>query len=366
MNNIDKVILLAEYYNVDVTNFKESYHLATSEGETMKKLEENINEAQKYNNARVHKLLEEYTQVIDTKVETFEDELIYNAKLNYLCSISYEQFYLNPFEIGANETKTKSIGELILKYDGRYVSFNDIILDSTHSFRYKSQAIKKQINIYHEEMTTLLAKPIKQIKNYKIKSENMVKHSRISSFFFSLFFVLFNIFLVFLLTFNGETFKSAQVIDFNNLFSYAYYLPFVCIILYDFAFVISDCLKKIDQENYYFAKRYLEFGKKHVYNSLSTQAAKLNNYIKDACKNHKILENDIKLFSKIGGDKLDLYGLMNAKHINDKMYYRFAFAIRYISFTLSLLASIFSIVMFTLNHYGLLGNISWVNINSLY
>jgi hypothetical protein len=31
-----------------------------------------------------------------------------------------------------------------------------------------------------------------------------------------------------------------------------------------------------------------------------------------------------------------------------------------------LLASIFSIVMFTLNHYGLLGNISWVNINSLY
>jgi hypothetical protein len=170
--------------------------------------------------------------------------------------------------------------------------------------------------------------------------------------------VLFNIFLVFLLTFNGETFKSAQVIDFNNLFSYAYYLPFVCIILYDFAFVISDCLKKIDQENYYFAKRYLEFGKKHVYNSLSTQAAKLNNYIKDACKNHKILENDIKLFSKIGGDKLDLYGLMNAKHINDKMYYRFAFAIRYISFTLSLLASIFSIVMFTLNHYGLLGNIS--------
>ena len=33
----------------------------------MKKLEENINEAQKYNNARVHKLLEEYTEVIDTK-----------------------------------------------------------------------------------------------------------------------------------------------------------------------------------------------------------------------------------------------------------------------------------------------------------
>lgn len=357
MNNIDKVILLAEYFGLDVSDFKNSYHAAINEGETMKRLDYNISKAGRYENDRVHALIEEYTKLLEIRPKTFEEEIIFNAKVNYLCSVSYEQFYLNPFEIGTVETQTRSIGELMLPFDGRYVSINDIIMDSSHSFKYKSEAVRRQVNIYHKEMSAILHEPIEQIKKSKRADEGTVKHSRFPNFFLAVAFVIMNIYLFSLLLFQGEVYQKAKVLDFSNVFFYAFYLPFIATALFDITFVLSDCFRKKDQESYYFAKRYLDFGTKHVFSNLATAALRLNSYIMDAARVHVPLVDDITKFSKVGGDELDLYGLMAVKSNRDRLYVRLFKTLRNIFFTVSVVTIVFSATMFMLYHFGLLGNL---------
>lgn len=358
MNSIDKVILLSEYFGNDVTDFKNSYHNSIIDGKVMNKLKMNIDEMQKYDNERIKHLISQYQDLMKEEPVTFEDEVIFNAKVNYLCSITYEQYYINPFTIGNNETMTKSIGELMIRFDGKYVSINDIILDSSQSLSSKNKVIAQQVDLYHKEMTKVLRKSVSEIKQSKKSGDKSVQKSRVGHFFIDLVFFLENLYLLLLLLFNGQVFTNASKISFGNVYSYAFYLPFICVALFDVVFIVANCFRKKDQESYYFAKRYLDFCAKNIFINLANEAIKLHHYIIEAVKTHKILTGDIRKFAKVGGEELDLYGLMSVKSKKDTPAFRLVMTFRNIAMTLSIIVIIFSSVLFILQHLGLLGNIA--------
>lgn len=358
MNSIDKVILLSEYFGNDVTDFKNSYHNFVIDGKVMDKLKSNIEEMQKYDTEKIMGLVAQYHELMKERPISFEDEVVFNAKVNYLCGITYEQYYLNPFTVGNNETTTKSIGELMLIFDGRYVSINDIILDNSHSLSSKTKVVAQQVDIYHKEMTKVLRKSVNEIKQSKTSGDKSVQRSRIGHFFIDMIFFLENIYLMLLLFFDGQVFTSAIKFSFDNVYSYAFYLPFICGAVFDITFIVANCFRKKDQESYYFAKRYLDFCAKNIFINLANEAIKLHHYIVDAIKTHKILTDDIRKFSKVGGDELDLYGLISMKSKKDSPGFRLVMTLRNIAMTISIIAMIFSGILFILQHLGLLGNIA--------
>jgi hypothetical protein len=117
MNNIDKAILLAEGFGVDTRDFRSSYVEGIIKSASYIHLVDNVKWANNFKLRSSQTLLSDFRS-INYSVDSFEKAIVLASRINYLSEVSDEKYYLNPLAYYYFSTRTKSIGELMLSYDG--------------------------------------------------------------------------------------------------------------------------------------------------------------------------------------------------------------------------------------------------------
>lgn len=151
MKNIDKTILLAESFGADTSLFASSYVKAVIASSQYAALTENVKWADQFKLKKSIALVEDY-KALNYNISSFKEAVILSSRVNYLYSVSGEDYYLNPLSSYAFKIKTKTLGDLLCLYNGQYVSFNDIINEEGRPLSFKAHAIAAQCESYRQEM----------------------------------------------------------------------------------------------------------------------------------------------------------------------------------------------------------------------
>ena len=296
MNNIDKTLLLAEEFGVDVSLFTSSYLENIIKSQEYADLVVNVKHASEFELRRAVKLVNDFKE-INYDIKSFDEAVILASRVNYLYSVSDEAYYINPLENYSFPIFTKSIGEVKFRIDTRDLPFQEIIDDDNLTTEQKARCIKKNCDRFSSELIAKHNFDYKRVKNNKalkhIVTVNVI--GSIIAFLLGLgTFALAIYTMVSSRTIFIETWTAPNI---NSVYFWSIIL-FAIFSYLSFLFALL-LLARI---NYFFAPvfyfgRHLKSNIIKINNDIVKRAQAMAIYLFNACVNHKHLENDISKFT---------------------------------------------------------------------
>ncbi len=213
MREIEKGLLLAELINPDCIDEKQisSFVSWIKNQDCYHDLVENINDVRKSSSILAKCLYCEYEMINLDKVSSIEEAMIAYYKILYLVQLSTPAFYLNPLLAINKKEKKIRIGEILVKFNNKYIPIDELSLDSSFSFQEKSEFIKEKVLSWKDDVYNRLIKTIRKLKE---NPRNLPK-KRI----FSIGHIILGVFYISLIAMFVVTLYT------NNQFLNSLYLP---------------------------------------------------------------------------------------------------------------------------------------------
>ena len=349
MNNIDKAMLLGEYFDIDTTNFTSSYIRGIIESEAYRKLCENVEWAENFNLKNSVKLITDFKN-IKYNVNTFEDSVVFSSRINYLSSVSSEEYYINPL-IGYNKRiKTRSIGDLMVSYGGDKHSFNDLILDKSRPLSYKTNIVVRQVEYYRKEASD------KALLSFEKTADNKgIRHlifkqiwKMVFLAFIALIFVAGAIYLFF--GNEPEIQDLLRYFEFNNYIFYGPFIYFLSACGLVFTWFVMFAHLNLGYSPYFYYRKLGRNQASKLYENINKRAQVLAEYIFQAVKEGKPLTNDIDKFSlKAKDDEMMIY--LQMYDLDQKPKYNIIFGIYKLFIIICILSAVYIAICILLARY---------------
>lgn len=298
MNKIDKTLMLAEEFGVDVSSFTSSYLDAVVSSTAYAKLVENVCWAKNFPLKKAVALVSDFKS-LNYNINSFEESVILASRINYLCSVSDESFYLNPLFTFSSSVKTKSLGDLSVNYLGEDHTFNELIKNKTRSLDFKAKVIEKKVSYYNQEVDDFLTniysktkvnKGMKSIVRKTIFTYLLLGIMAAACFLFDIYMMV-STRHVFTWTFSHlRDVKSISLAGWGVLAFYVFSLMF-----FFFTILLGGKISYIFTPFFYF-RRFGRAKTNKVFQRVNKKAQQLADYLFKACKNQKELSGDIKMF----------------------------------------------------------------------
>lgn len=307
MNNIDKALLLGEYFHVDTTNFTSSYIRSVIESDSYSALCENVNWAENFNLKNAVKLITDFKN-INYNISSFEDSVIFSSRINYLSSVSSEEYYINPLVSYDLKIKTRSIGDLMVSYAGDKHSINDLILDETHPLSYKTNIVVRQVEYYRKEASD------KALLSFEKTSKNRgIRHlifQRVwKMIFLALIVIVFGAGALYLFFGNEPEIQDLlRDFDFSNYVFYGIFTYFLSFCGLVFSWFALFAYFNRGYSPYFYYRKLGRNQASKLYADINNRAQALAEYIFQGIKEGKPLANDIGKFAiNAKDDELKIY-----------------------------------------------------------
>lgn len=296
MKQIDKSLLLAEKFGANFSNVNENYVKTLLNNVEYKTLIENVNWASNFHLVRAEALVEDFKK-LNYECTNLEQTLILTNRINYLSSISYEEYYINPLIKYDVKLKTKTIGDLMLVYDGKYTSFNSLIEDKNHHQGFKNKVIVEKCNDYVNEVCYSNQKNVELLQNNKGIKSTIKKYYLI--LLIGIFFgIIFSLLALSVFCLDNQIFynylNQFSLTDFNT-YVISLALLFACI--YDLHLACVICNQSKVFYPYYYFKYVVSKKNKKRNQEVASLGEKLAVYIIDCVSNSKTMDKNISSFS---------------------------------------------------------------------
>ncbi len=296
MKQIEKSLLLAEKFGANFSNVNKNYVESLLNNVEYKTLIDNVDWASNFHLVKSEALVEDFKK-LNYECKTLEEALILTNRINYLSSISYEEYYVNPLIKYDFKIKTKTIGELMLVYDGKYVSFNDLANDKNHHQGFKNKVIVEKCNDYVNEVC------LTNQRNVELLQNNKGIRSTIRKYYFYLmiavlFGIIFSLCALSVFCLNIDTFKNyLKYFSLSSINTYiiTFGLVFACI--YDLHVCIVIATQSRVFYPYYYFKHVVSKKNNKRNKEISELGERLALYIVDCVTNSKPLDRNITSFS---------------------------------------------------------------------
>jgi len=302
MNNIDKALLLGESFGLDTTNFTSSYIQGIIESDAYINLCENVKWAENFNLKNSSKLITDF-RFINYDVTTFEESVIFASRINYLSSVSGEEYYINPLISYSQPIKTRSIGDLMVSYQGGKHTFNDLISNETLPIAYKTNIVVRQAEYYRKEASE------KALSNFEKTSNNKGLAHMIHQQIWKMIWLA----LIALVILGGSGFlffcnipeiqNMLRVWQFNNYVFYGPFIYFVFSLLVVLTWFGLFAYLNNSYSPYYYYKKLGRHRASKLYENINKRAQGLAEYIFQGIKDNHPLSNDIGKFNVATSDE---------------------------------------------------------------
>ena len=341
MKQIEKSMLLAEKFGANFSNISESYVSTFIDNDQYLTLVDNIKWASNFELAKSSALLEDF-KLLNYNVKSLEEAIILSNRINYLSVVSSEEYYINPLIKYNFDPKTKSIGDLVLTYDGKYASFNDVVKDNTHSLGFKNKAIIEKCNEYVSEIITKNQNDFELTTSNK-GIKNIIKKNRIALIIRGIVLTILSLLAIFVFISKNDVFVDyLKYFSTSNLYTYLITIYLVFILMADVFYIGMVCYASSFFYPYYYfkhkAKSRIEKLSKQVY----LKGEQLALYMIECVKNNQEINA-----------KLDEYTVKPIKDEEFNLYkrmYDFEHASSYgalkILYIVGLVFSLFALIIF--------------------
>lgn len=166
MREIEKGLLLAEFFEVDTSKYVPSFI------EWIKSREQYLNFEEKYlalknkKTWKARRFLSYFESINLENCISIQDALIEYGKICYLEKITSEPAYINPLIIENIDSPEMTIGDIQVNFDGRIMTIKELSKLEGFSFERKDELIKEKIANWVKEVEETIIAPIDEYKKY--------------------------------------------------------------------------------------------------------------------------------------------------------------------------------------------------------
>ncbi len=320
MRSVDKAMLLAEYFSLDVSKGVSSFINWIKESETYKVFNDRMHSFRKTYSLKGKKLYEYGRSIHFKKSFSMEEAVVMYGKMLHFINLSDEKFYMNPLIIELSSSNKIVLGEIKIDFDGKVLSLNEVSLLEGYSFDFKKEYIKKALEEWMKEVNEYIVEPKKKLEDKKdvFNMRNVFTLSRIIQFVFISLMLAF----MFVIRFsNIEFLNKIYTNEYGNLLGFTYYLLFSYSGIY-FVEIIVIC--------FYFFLKFKEYRKNlkllkiDIDGKVVNEKNKLENYILKQFTNNQTLDAKITSFNSLSRLNAPLFyfakrSAQNKKILDDKM-----------------------------------------------
>ena len=280
MNPREKILLLSEMFEVDVSKHIQAVLSEIENSEHYKQLVINVEMASKYQVPYTEKFLKEYEELSINKITSIKDAFIARAKVDYLYQISQPKYFINPIMFNPMEMNTSitMIGELPCYYHNKEMTIDELITSGEISNKDKIKVTNEITKKWAEDAQEIIIDKV----NFLISKRNKFyfKGNPFSIFkrglIYPILIILGNI-IFFVSIFSSSKFMNTVLLG-HSVSSY-FFLFFV---IFLFLFEAGELLNIRMEESYFDEKKYvLEIGMKILENPTAAITAEA---IKDKSK----------------------------------------------------------------------------------
>lgn len=317
MREIEKGLLLAELINPDCIDERQisSFVSWIRNQDCYHDLVENMNDVKKSSSILARCLYHEFELINLDKVSSIEEAMIAYYKILYLVQLSTPAFYLNPLLAINKKEKKIRIGDVLVKFNNKYIPLDEFSLDAGFAFQEKLAFIKEKVSSWEDDVYNRLIKTIRRLKD---NPRNLPKRRvfSIGHIILGLLYIaLIAAFVVVMYT-NNQFFSSVHLPDTFSKYTFKHF-----IVLFSMSFVglgsiiyIVEMIYRAITISKYRKIRNLVFDKEdHLLKIIQKQGDKLQNYLIKNVEKHNKLDLIVDDFS----DCLKIYEyLLYLYHIN--------------------------------------------------
>lgn len=167
MRNIEKGLLLAEIMSFDTTTEKDvkSFISWIRSQECYDLLLQRVKELKSSTSFYARYLYNEFVSIDLERVKTIEEGFIAYAKILYLHQIITPGFYINPMLVINKQERNYKIGEIIVYFNNKYMTLDELSKDENYSFQEKYEFILKQVNKWQKDIEEKILYPMSKLSD---------------------------------------------------------------------------------------------------------------------------------------------------------------------------------------------------------
>lgn len=321
MNTREKILLLSELFDVDVSRHIQPVLDEIEKSSLYKTLVINVEMASKYQVPYTEQFLKEYEELSINKISSIRDAYIARAKVDYLYYISQPKYFINPIMFNPMEMATDimTLGELPCYYHGQEKTLNEIVMSNQITPKEK---IKTTTDLVRKWGTDAKETIIDQI-NLIVNKKNKKFHAKSKSIFkrglvFPLSIILGNILFWFSIFSSFKWFSDII----NGQYVTSYMFLFFTIFL--FLFETMELIDSRMEQNFFSEKIYcFKYLKSHAYlavKNLDDSVIRIKKSINDSIKSKTSVVTPITKVNYLANFRRIILYLKTEKDIRNHEY----------------------------------------------
>lgn len=163
MREEDKLLLLAEIIGVDTSKYVTKYIEELRSSNVFLELCKNVHRARNVDSYKAQLLIDEFETIDFNSVKTLKECFILRARINYLLTTSLESNYINPFFYNEESDLIEKVGEIVVNFDSKKYTLNDMILDERYTTNYKIDYVKDCYLEWRKEVVEKVVNPLIEV-----------------------------------------------------------------------------------------------------------------------------------------------------------------------------------------------------------
>ena len=335
MREEDKVLLLAEILGVDTSKYIEKYIEELRSSTVFLSLCQNVRIARNIGSYKAQILIDEFESIDFSNIKSLKDYFILLSKINYLFYTSLESDYINPFFYNAEIDSIETVGEIVVDFDSRRCSLNDMILDERYTTIYKIDYLK---NCYLDWRKEVVEKFINPLNSILVNKDKLPKVKVFDLPFTLIMITICLSDIIFVLAplvpssfIRGLYLQNSENIAVQVVFN----LAFIFLFINNLIVIVITYFRYKSKREYIKALRILDNPRK-IIKRVNHQCEKFYQYILNGLTENRLLNHKIKNYCLNKKDIVSINTLMkignNKNQINSKNVIHFILRLCFVVF----------------------------------
>lgn len=302
MRNIEKGLLLAEIMSFDTSTEKDvkSFVSWIRNQECYDSLLQRVKELKTSTSFYARYLYNEFISIDLEQVKSIEEGFVAYAKILYLNQIITPGFYINPLLIINKQERKYKVGDIVVYFNNKYLTLNELSKDESYSFQEKYEFILKQVNKWQKDIEEKILYPMSKLAD---NPRNLPKLYALP-FRHLLLMILYMTIIMLSVCFPLLIFPSLKdvLINFNiesyNELNYFFIATSSFTMLGVISIIVELIVRKINFGHYFKYRKVILGGKEKVINVINESKNKLEKYVVSSFDKKMELKENVFVFSK--------------------------------------------------------------------
>ena len=248
MRDIEKGVLLAEFFDADTSKYVPSFISWIKNTEVYSLYKKKYLILKNKRTWKARRYYSYFESISFDDVTSIKDAMIEYGKICYLVKITSESSYVNPLIVENLDQPNMTIGDIKIEFDGKIINLRQLCKLEGFSFERKEELIKEKINNWVNEIETSIINPIEEYKQYSFYLPKIKKINK-SRIFELVYLLILNTFMIVINFINIPLFSN--IFANPNSLECSFYVFFSGLVLvYDLIFIITLINRKIRYSYY--------------------------------------------------------------------------------------------------------------------